>query len=176
MKTLSLALALAIVEVVGAQAPPPVEVGSIPIMGPATALAAGDRHLVIAGGSTVRVIDVSRPESPAAVGAYDFEQAVLGLTAVGQAVYVANSHDGLRRLDLADPSAPALTGTVATRGQASGWPPRGLSFSWATTRSASTPSTGRAISGVSGSISERGFRAVSPRAARWSSSPISRPD
>ena len=120
MKTLSLALALAIVEVVGAQAPPPVEVGSIPIMGPATALAAGDRHLVIGVGSTVRVIDVSRPESPAAVGAYDFEQAVLGLTAVGQAVYVANSHDGLRRLDLADPSAPALTGTVATRGQAVG--------------------------------------------------------
>ena len=45
---------------------------------------------------------------------------MLGLAAVGDAVYVANSHDGLRRLDVSDPSAPRLTGTSATRGQAVG--------------------------------------------------------
>lgn len=45
---------------------------------------------------------------------------MLGLTVAGDAVYVANSHDGLRRLDLSDPSAPRLTGTSATRGQAVG--------------------------------------------------------
>ena len=33
---------------------------------------------------------------------------------------MANSHDGLRRLDLSDPAAPRLTGTSATRGQAVG--------------------------------------------------------
>ena len=104
----------------GAQAPSLERVASVPLTGPAIALAAGDGHLVIGVGSGVRVIDVSRPASPEAAGEYDFEQPALGLVAAGQAVYVANSHDGLRRLDLSDPSAPVLTGTSATRGQAVG--------------------------------------------------------
>ena len=103
-----------------AQTPSPGRVGSVPIAAPATALAAGEGHLLVGVGSNLRVIDLSRPASPESVGAYDFEQPVLGLTAVGQAVYVANSHDGLRRLDISDPSAPALTGTSETRGQAVG--------------------------------------------------------
>ena len=103
-----------------AQAPPPARIGFVPTSAPAAALAAGGNHLVIGVGSAVHVIDVSRPASPEPVGVYDFEQPVLGLTAVGDAVYVANSHDGLRRLDLSDPSAPRLTGTSATRGQAVG--------------------------------------------------------
>ena len=103
-----------------AQAPSLVRMGSVPTSAPATALAAGEGHLVIGVGSAVRVIDVSRPASPEPAGVYDFEQPVLGLTAVGDTVYVANSHDGLRRLDLSDPSAPRLTGTSATRGQAVG--------------------------------------------------------
>ncbi len=103
-----------------AQAPPPARIGSVPTSAPAAALAAGGNHLVIGVGSAVHVIDVSRPASPEPVGVYDFEQPVLGLAAVGDAVYVANSHDGLRRLDLSDPSAPRLAGTSATRGQAVG--------------------------------------------------------
>lgn len=103
-----------------AQASFPDRVGSVPIAAPATALAAGEGHLVIGVGSRVQVIDVSRPASPEAAGEHDFEQPVLGLVAAGRAVYVANSHDGLRRLDLSNPSAPALTGTSATRGQAVG--------------------------------------------------------
>jgi hypothetical protein len=103
-----------------AQTPPLARVGSVPIPAPATALAAGDNHLFIGVGSSVHAIDVSRPASPASVGAYEFEQPVLGLTAVGDMVYVANSHDGLRRLDLSDPAAPRLSGTSATRGQAVG--------------------------------------------------------
>ena len=103
-----------------AQTPSLVRLGAAPTSAPATALAAGDNHLVIGVGPSVHVIDVSRPALPRSVGAYDFEQPVLGLTAVGQAVYVANSHEGLRRLDLSDPSAPRLTGTSATRGQAVG--------------------------------------------------------
>ena len=103
-----------------AQAPPSARVGSVPTAAPATALAAGDGYLAVGVGSRVHVIDVSRPASPESIGAYDFEQPVLGLAAVGDAVYVANSHDGLRRLDVSDPSAPVLTGTSATRGQAVG--------------------------------------------------------
>lgn len=103
-----------------AQTPSLARVGSVPIPAPATALAAGDNHLFIGVGSSVHAIDVSRPASPASVGAYEFEQPVLGLTAVGDVVYVANSHDGLRRLDLSDPAAPRLSGTSATRGQAVG--------------------------------------------------------
>lgn len=103
-----------------AQAPPPTRVGSVPTAAPAAALAAGDGYLAVGVGSRLHVIDVSRPASPEPVGDYDFEQPVLGLTAVGDAVYVANSHDGLRRLDLSDPAAPRLTGTSATRGQAVG--------------------------------------------------------
>ena len=109
-----------LVGVAEAQAPPPARVGFVPTAAPATALAAGDGYLAVGVGSRLHVIDVSRPVSPEPVGAYEFEQPVLGLTAVGDAVYVANSHDGLRRLDLSDPAAPRLTGTSATRGQAVG--------------------------------------------------------
>ena len=119
---LALAVGVAAVAGVGAeeQTPSLVRIGAIPTSAPAMALTAGDGHLVVGVGSSVHVIDVSRPASPAAVGAYEFEQPVLGLTAAGDAVYVANSHDGLRRLDVSDPSAPRLTGTSPTRGQAVG--------------------------------------------------------
>ena len=112
--------AVPLAAVAEAQNPPPARVGFVPTVAPATALAAGDDYLVVGVGSRVLVIDVSRPASPESIGAYDFEQPVLGLAAVGDAVYVANSHDGLRRLDVSDPSAPRLTGTSATRGQAVG--------------------------------------------------------
>ena len=103
-----------------AQTSSPVRIASVSTPAPATALAASDNHLFIGVGSSVHAIDVSRPASPASVGAYEFDQPVLGLTAVGDVVYVANSHDGLRRLDLSDPAAPRLSGTSATRGQAVG--------------------------------------------------------
>ena len=112
--------AVPLAAVAEAQDSPPARVGFVPTAAPATALAAGDDYLVVGVGSRVHVIDVSRPASPEPVGVHDFEQPVLGLTVVGNAVYVANSHDGLRRLDLSDPSAPRLTGTSATRGQAVG--------------------------------------------------------
>ena len=109
------------VDPAAAQAPPLTRLGSVPLPGPATALAAGAGDVVAAAvGSRVLVIDVSRPEAPAVAAAYDLDQPVTGLAAVGRAVYAGNSHDGLRRFDLSNPSAPALTGTVPTRGQAVG--------------------------------------------------------
>ncbi len=95
-------------------------VGSVSVSGPVNALAAGDGLVVAAIGSSVHVIDVSRPESPEVVGRHDFDQPALGVVVDGRLAYVANSHDGLRRLDLSDPAAPALTGTAPTRGQAVG--------------------------------------------------------
>ena len=115
-----LALALLVAADASAQAPPFVRVASVPVPGPVTALAAGGDLVVAAIGSSVHVIDVSRPESPEAVGRFDFDQPALAVVLDGRLAYVANSHDGLRRLDLSDPVAPALTGTAPTRGQAVG--------------------------------------------------------
>lgn len=115
-----LALALLVAADASAQAPPFVRVASVPVPGPVTALAAGGDLVVAAIGSSVHVIDVSRPESPEAVGRFDFDQPALAVVLDGRLAYVANSHDGLRRLDLSDPAAPALTGTAPTRGQAVG--------------------------------------------------------
>lgn len=99
---------------------PLARVASVPVPGPVTALAAGDGLLVAAVGSSVHVIDVSRPGSPEVVGRSDFDQPALGVVLDGRSAYVANSHDGLRRLDLSNPAAPALTGTAPTRGQGVG--------------------------------------------------------
>ena len=124
MRSLPLALAAALTAAsaggAGAQTPPLVRLGSVPLGVPATVLAAPDGRLVVGAETGVRVFDVSRPASPAPLGAHEFAQPVLGLAAAGEALYVANSHDGLRRLDLTNPAAPALTGTSPTRGQAAG--------------------------------------------------------
>ncbi len=120
MQTVAFVLALSAGLGFAAQAPALARVGSVTLPGPVTALAAGGGLLVASGGSSVHVVDVSRPGSPRVVGSYDFEQPVLGVVLDGRVAYVANSHDGLRRLDLSDPALPALTGAAATRGQAVG--------------------------------------------------------
>ena len=111
-------LALALAAATGATGQSLVRVGSVSLPGPVAALSAGDGLLVAAGGSSVHVVDVSRPEAPAVVGRHDFDQPALGVVLDGRSAYVANSHAGLRRLDLSNPAAPALTGTAPTRGQA----------------------------------------------------------
>ena len=104
-----------------AQAPHVEHVGTIP--GSATVLAVAGDLLLAGTRNEVRILDVSQPGAAMETGRYAFEQPVLDI-AVGKSdervVYVANSHDGLRRLDLSDPAAPAVSGTVATRGQAVG--------------------------------------------------------
>ncbi len=120
MRAVVLSLALSAAAGASAQAPPLARVATVPVPGPVTALAAGDGLVAAAIGSSVHVIDVTRPESPEVVGRYDFGQPALGVVLDGRLAYVANSHDGLRRLDLSDPAAPVLTGTAPTRGQAVG--------------------------------------------------------
>ena len=120
MRAAVIALALSAPAAAAAQAPALARLASVPVPGPVTALAAGDGIVVAAIGSSVHVIDVTRPGSPEIVGRHDFDQPALGVVLDGRLAYVANSHDGLRRLDLSDPAAPALTGTAPTRGQAVG--------------------------------------------------------
>ena len=120
VRAVVLALALSAAADASAQVPPLARLASVPVPGPVTALAAGDGLVVAAIGSSVHVIDVTRPGSPEVVGRHDFDQPALGVVVDGRLAYVANSHDGLRRLDLSDPAAPALTGTAPTRGQAVG--------------------------------------------------------
>lgn len=115
-----ISLALSAPAGAAAQAPALARLASVSVPGPVAALAAGDGLVVAAIGSSVHVIDVTRPEAPEVVGRHDFDQPALGVVVDGRLAYVANSHDGLRRLDLSDPAAPALTGTAPTRGQAVG--------------------------------------------------------
>ncbi|MYD70380.1 MAG: hypothetical protein F4W89_06495 [Acidobacteria bacterium] len=95
-------------------------VGVVPVE--AAALGVSADRLVAAQGSSVQVVDLADPTTPRLLGRHDFEEPAFDLVIApdGGAAYVANSHDGLRRLDLSDPSAPAVTATSPTRGQAVG--------------------------------------------------------
>lgn len=104
-----------------AQAPRLRHVGTIP--GSADVLAVVGDLLIAGTRNEARILDVSQPGAASVAGRYAFGQPVLDI-AVGKGdgpiVYVANSHDGLRRLDLSDPAAPVVSGTLPTRGQAVG--------------------------------------------------------
>lgn len=88
----------------------------------ASALAAAGERLVAAQGPIVQIVDLADPAVPRLLGRHEFAEPAFDLVVApdGGAAYVANSHDGLRRIDLSDPSAPAVTGTSSTRGQAVG--------------------------------------------------------
>ena len=66
------------------------------------------------------MVDLSNSGSWEMTEIHEFAQPVLGLVVESQVGWVANSHDGLYRLDLADPATVALTGRFRTRGQAVG--------------------------------------------------------
>lgn len=107
--------------VIGTEAQTPSLVRRGSIAAPATILVATEQLLIAADGPTIRVVALDGTESPATISRYDFTEAVLGLSLNEDlALLVANSHDGLLRLDLSDPTAPRLTGNSPTRGQAVG--------------------------------------------------------
>jgi hypothetical protein len=94
------------------------QVGSVP--GPVSLLDADDRWLITGAGTSVRVLDLTQADGPVVVGGYEFEEAVLGVALDGDRAYVANSHDGLRRLVLSTSAEPVLADSSPTRGQAAG--------------------------------------------------------
>lgn len=89
---------------------------------PVQVMTAADAMLALADGATLRVAELDATGAPTVVGQRDFEQPLLALAfdLDRDALYVANSHDGLVRLDLGDPSALAVTGRSPTRGQNNG--------------------------------------------------------
>ena len=86
----------------------------------ANALAIHGDLLAVATGSTVHLVDVSRPDAAVIVGEHDFADSVLGLVMEQGVAFVANGHEGFQRLDVSNPSEPVVTGMSATRGQAVG--------------------------------------------------------
>ena len=86
----------------------------------ANALAIHGDLLAVANGSTVHLVDVSRPDAAVIVGEHDFADSVLGLVMERGVAFVANGHEGFQRLDVSNPSEPVVTGMSATRGQAVG--------------------------------------------------------
>ena len=118
---LPLAVALSLVAAFASAQPSSLErVGSASVE--AAALGVSANRLVAAQGPSVQVVDLADPTTPRLLGRHDFEEPAFDLVVApdGGAAYVANSHDGLRRLDLSDPSTPAVTATSPTRGQAVG--------------------------------------------------------
>ncbi len=72
---------------------------------------AGDL-LLSAAGRTLTCIDVSTPASPQALGAIELLGVVEGLSADGLHAYAAAGWSGTHVVDLSDPAAPALVGTL----------------------------------------------------------------
>ncbi|MGZ3459335.1 MAG: LVIVD repeat-containing protein, partial [Archangium sp.] len=92
----------------------------------------GDRTLAFEAsegwGSLVRALDVSDPAHITEVGRFQMrpESTVMGLTLVGSKLYVAHNQDGLRILDMSNPSTPRQVAYYNTWRETD--PGRGRSF------------------------------------------------
>ncbi|MBM64052.1 MAG: hypothetical protein CL484_13980 [Acidobacteria bacterium] len=86
----------------------------------ATTLEANDQLLIAAQGPLIHIINLDPTGDPTTIGSYNFSEAVLGLSLDNHTLLVANSHDGLKRLDLSEPADPKLIDSSPTRGQAVG--------------------------------------------------------
>jgi hypothetical protein len=71
-----------------------------------------DRLLLVPDGSVLRILDISTPESPADLAAYDPPGDVLGVAAAGGMAYVVTSENALRTLDVSDPAHPGELGAT----------------------------------------------------------------
>lgn len=91
-------------------------VGTIP--GPATNVSVHDGRAYVSSGSTLRIVDITRPEAPALLGSFTFPQEVRGVRVSGTVAYVAMDFAGLGILDVSNPAAPQLLSEMETPGQA----------------------------------------------------------
>ena len=80
---------------------------------------AGD-YAYVAGGETFRVVDVSDPSRPAALGTFTAPGPIWAFHVAPPHVYLTAGLEGLYILDVSDPQAPVLAGTHPTAGQALG--------------------------------------------------------
>ena len=68
--------------------------------------------------SGIRVIDISNPASPFIVGSLNNQHHMLGLTAFGSHLYVADADLGLQVIDISNPATPSLLSTLQIPGSA----------------------------------------------------------
>ena len=87
---------------------------------PATLVELAGGHAYVAGGETLRVVDVSDPARPAAFGTFTAPGPIRALHAAPPWVYLTAGLEGMHIVDVSDPRAPRLAATHRTAGQALG--------------------------------------------------------
>ncbi|MGD2206516.1 MAG: hypothetical protein PVH17_07030, partial [Anaerolineae bacterium] len=94
-------------------ADPQVIASTSPLGHSVEAIAASGTHAyVAAGGSGLRIVDLSNAEHPTEVGHWESPGYAEGVTVSGSMVYLANGPFGLRVIDVSDPQHPAEIGSV----------------------------------------------------------------
>jgi hypothetical protein len=76
------------------------------------------KYLYMPSTSGLRILDVSNPSSPLAIGSQAQLSAIQGVYVAGQYAYVADSAAGLGIIDISDPRAPSSVGYANTPGDA----------------------------------------------------------
>ncbi len=77
-------------------------------------------YAYVGEGSSLLVVNISNPSTPALVGRLAMPGMVMDIALFGQYAYVANADAGVQVVDISNPAAPALKGFYTTPGSASG--------------------------------------------------------
>src|SRR5262249_20745374 len=99
-----------------AQAPAFTQATVLP--GPANLVEVQGKIAYVVGGKTLTLSDIPRPAPPAKLGEHAFPEKIWGIRIVGPLVYAAADFYGLGIVDVSDPKAPVLRGSIKTPGQA----------------------------------------------------------
>jgi len=91
-------------------------VGTIPIA--AELIRAQGERAYLAAGSTLTVVDISRPDMPRTIGAYTFSDRIWGFRVHEGLAYVGADRSGFGILDVSGNGTPTLRGSLKTPGQA----------------------------------------------------------
>jgi hypothetical protein len=99
----------------------PVDLGVVSLADEALGLArVGERLYVAAGMSGLRILDISEPSTPHEVGFCDTPGVIVGVAVEGNYAYLADNSVGLyqklRVIDIANPAAPVLVGSLSCEG------------------------------------------------------------
>lgn len=87
---------------------------------PATLVELAGSRAYVAGGETLRVVDLADPARPAALGTFTAPGPIWALHAAPPYVYLTAGLEGMHIVDVSDPRAPILAATHQTAGQALG--------------------------------------------------------
>ena len=86
--------------------------------GPSELVPVVDDCAYVAGGDTLRIVDVSNPSAPVEWSTYTAPDRIYGLHANGDRVYLAGGLEGLQIIDVSSPTTPRLVSRHVTPGQA----------------------------------------------------------